>query len=126
MESEQFLSKDEFIRQFKAAKDDCDHCLLQLMAGTGLRVGEMVQIRIEDIDFDNACLHIRAENAKYKKARTVVLLPPVVDVSQRLVAECSSGWLFPGYKKAHSVTAPPMGYAVHSGILLKVPGGKNE
>jgi integrase/recombinase XerD len=101
MESEQFLSKEEFIKLYRAAKDDRERCLLQLMAGTGLRVGEMVQIRIEDIDFDNAYLHIRAENAKYKKARTVVLLPPVIDVLQRLVAGRSSGWLFPGYKKGH-------------------------
>ena len=67
MESEQFLSKEEFIQLYRAAKDDRERCLLQLMVGTGLRVGEMVQIRIEDIDFENAYLHIRAENAKYKK-----------------------------------------------------------
>jgi integrase/recombinase XerD len=101
MESEQFLSKEEFIRLYKAAKDDRERCLLQLMTGTGLRVGEMVQIRIEDIDFDNAYLHIRAENAKFKKARTVVLLPPVTNALQKLAAGRSSGWLFPGYKKGH-------------------------
>jgi hypothetical protein len=41
MESEQFLSKDEFIKLYMAAKDDRERCLLQLMAGTGLRVGEI-------------------------------------------------------------------------------------
>ena len=56
---------------------------------------------IEDIGFGNAYLHIRAENAKYKKARTVVLLPPVMNALQKLSAGRSSGWLFPGYKKGH-------------------------
>lgn len=69
---------DEFARLLKAAKDDREKCLLLLLAGAGLRVGEMVAVRAEDIDFRKAYLHIRSANAKFKKARTVVLLPPVI------------------------------------------------
>jgi integrase len=46
-----------------------------LLAGAGLRVGEIVQIRAEDVDFSKGYLHVPALNAKFKKPRTVVLLP---------------------------------------------------
>ena len=40
-------------------------------------------------------------HAKLKKARTVVLLPPVIDALQRYLAGRSEGWLFPGYSGDH-------------------------
>ena len=79
MEAEKFLKPDEFAKLLKAAKDDRERCILLLLAGAGLRVGETVAIRAEDIDFGKAYLHIRSANAKLKKARTVVLLPPVIE-----------------------------------------------
>jgi hypothetical protein len=40
---------------------------------------EMTQIRIEDVDFSEGYLHVPATNAKFKKLRTVVLLPQVAE-----------------------------------------------
>ena len=51
MESEKFLKPDEFARLLKAAKDNREKCILLLLAGAGLRVGETVAIRADDIDF---------------------------------------------------------------------------
>ena len=45
MEAEKFLKPDEFARLLKAAKDDREWCILLLLAGAGLRVGETVAIR---------------------------------------------------------------------------------
>ena len=87
MEAEKFLKPDEFARLLKAAKDDRERCILLLLAGAGLRVGETVAIRAEDIDFGKTYLHIRSANAKLKKARTVVLLPPVIEALQRYLVE---------------------------------------
>lgn len=101
MEAEKFLTPDEFARLLKAAKDDREKCILLLLAGTGLRVGEMVAVRAEDIDFKKAYMHIRSANAKFKKARTVVLLPPVIDSLQKYLAGRSEGWLFLGYGGKH-------------------------
>jgi integrase/recombinase XerD len=101
MEAEKFLTPDEFARLLKAAKDDREKCLLLLLAGAGLRIGEMVAVRAEDIDFRKAYLHIRSANAKLKKARTVVLLPPVIESLQKHLAGRSEGWLFPGYSGEH-------------------------
>lgn len=60
MEAEQFLHHEEFERLLKAARDKREHCMLLLLAGAGLRVGEMTAIKAEDIDFAKGYLHIRA------------------------------------------------------------------
>ena len=104
MEPEKFLTPAEFKALFKAAKDDRERCFLLLLAGAGLRVGEMTQIRAEDVDFAKGFLHIQASNAKYKKARTVVLLPQVAEAVKRKISGHTKGWLFRGYHAGHITT----------------------
>jgi integrase/recombinase XerD len=104
MEVEQFLRPEEFERLLKEGRDDRERCMLLLLAGAGLRVGEMTAIRAEDIDFTKGYLHIRAESAKGKKPRTVVLLSPVADALKKYLAGRTQGWLFPGYKRAQIST----------------------
>ena len=104
MEPEKFLTLTEFNALLKAAKDDRERCILLLLAGAGLRVGEMTQIRAEDVDFAKEFLHIQASSAKYKKARTVVLLPQVAEVVKRKLSGHTKGWLFRGYHAGHITT----------------------
>jgi integrase/recombinase XerD len=101
MEPEKFLTHAEFTALLKAARDDRERCILLLLAGAGLRVSEMTQIRAEDVDFSKGYLHVPALNAKFKKPRTVVLLPQVAKVISRLLAGRSKGWLFPSYRDSH-------------------------
>jgi integrase len=101
MEPEKFLTHAEFNALLKAAQDDRERCILLLLAGAGLRVSEMTQIRAEDIDFSKGYLHVPALNAKFKKARTVVLLPQVAKSISRLLSGRSKGWLFPSYREGH-------------------------
>jgi integrase/recombinase XerD len=101
MEPEKFLTPVEFNALLKAANDDRERCILLLLAGAGLRVGEMTQVRAEDMDFRKGYLHVQALNAKFKKPRTVVLLPQVAEVLQKQLAERSKGWLFPSYREEH-------------------------
>jgi integrase/recombinase XerD len=101
MEPEKFLTPAEFNALLKAAKDDRERCILLLLAGAGLRVGEMTQIKAEDIDFRKGYLHVQATNAKFKKPRTVVLLPQVAEVLNKQLAGRSKGWLFPSYREGH-------------------------
>jgi integrase len=101
MEPEKFLTHAEFNALLKAAQDDRERCILLLLAGAGLRVSEMTQIRAEDIDFSKGYLHVPALNAKFKKARTVVLLPQVAKSISRLLSRRSKGWLFPSYREGH-------------------------
>ena len=49
MEVEQFLRPEEFEHLLTSARDEREKCMLLLLAGAGLRVGEMAAIRAEDI-----------------------------------------------------------------------------
>jgi integrase/recombinase XerD len=104
MEPEKFLIPTEFNALLKVANDDRERCILLLLAGAGLRVGEMTQIRAEDIDFSKGYLHVQAVNAKFNKPRTVVLLPRVAEVLKKQLAGRSKGWLFPSYRDGHIST----------------------
>ena len=104
MEVEQFLRPEEFEHLLSATQNEREQCMLLLLAGAGLRVGEMTAIRAEDIDSSKGYLHIRAEGAKGKKTRTVVILPPVSKALKKHLAGRTQGWLFPGYKGKHIST----------------------
>jgi integrase/recombinase XerD len=96
-----FLTHAEFNVLLKAAKDDRERCILLLLAGAGLRVGEMTQIKAEDIDFSKGYLHVQAINAKFNKPRTVVLFPLVAESIKKLLEGRTKGWLFPSYREGH-------------------------
>ena len=68
------MTPAEFNALLKATKDNRERCVLLLLAGAGLRVGEMTQIKAEEKDFRRGYQHVQATNAKFKKPRTVVLL----------------------------------------------------
>ena len=93
MKPEEFLSMEEFKMLLQNTKDNRDRCILLLLGAVGLREGEMCQIKVGDIDFEKGYLHIPASNAKYKKSRTVVLLPVVLDVLHAQTSD--SIWLLP-------------------------------
>lgn len=79
------LSKGE-VRRLLAATDNPKHQLiLQLCYGMGLRVSEIVQLKIEDIDTERLQVHIRS--AKGKKDRYVNLPELVLDALQAYLKE---------------------------------------
>jgi len=51
--------------------------------------------------FSKGYLHVPAINAKFKKPRTVVLLPNVAEAIAKLLAGRSKSWLFPRYREEH-------------------------
>jgi integrase len=101
MEPEKFLTPTEFKALLKATKDVRERCTLLLLAGAGLRVGEMTQIQASDIDLQKGYLHIQAAKSKGKKPRTAVLLPQVTEAIVKQLAGRSKGWLFPSYRGGH-------------------------
>jgi integrase len=63
-----------------------NHAILLLLARLGLRAGETVALRLEDIDWDNAHLLIRS-----KKGRGLARLPLPADVGQAIVRYLKEG-----------------------------------
>lgn len=101
METENFLKADEFELLLSAAKDAREQCLLWVLAGIGLRIGETVSARIEHIHFDQSYMRIPKANAKGKKARTVALLPKVNEALKAYLGDRKDGWLFPSIAGDH-------------------------
>jgi len=65
------LSKQEVERIINLTKNPKHHCILSLLYGCGLRVSEVVKVKIRDIDFDRNLIYIK--QAKGKKDRVVFL-----------------------------------------------------
>jgi integrase/recombinase XerD len=99
MKPEEFLSLQEFKMLLQNVRDNRDRCILLLLGAVGLRAGEMCKIKVGDIDFEKGYLHIPASNAKYKKPRTVVLLPSVMEALHSQILD--STWLLPSRAGDH-------------------------
>ncbi len=89
------LSRDEVLQFFAAFPSDPDRMLVRTTYACGLRIGEVVRLRVADIDSGRGVLHVR--QSKGRKDRQVPLSP-------RLLAELRDywrrlrprDWLFPG------------------------------
>ncbi len=66
-----YLTRDE-VRRLLAGVDNLKHrCILQLLYGAGLRVSEVLALKVTDIDSGSMLIHVR--NSPGHKDRTVVL-----------------------------------------------------
>jgi integron integrase len=70
------LSVDEVKKVLKAVPED-DRLLLELAYGSGLRVSELIRLRVKDLDFDNRLVIVRA--AKGNKDRGTLLPRKLVE-----------------------------------------------
>lgn len=103
MEPGYFLKIDEFHCLLQTAESPRDRLVLLLLGGVGLRVGEIVQIKVEDLDLEAGYLFVRASNARSKKDRTVILIPPAVAELRRYLTDdtIDHDYLFPGRTSGH-------------------------
>jgi len=98
------LSPQEVVRLLDAARAGRDRVLLQVAYACGLRIGELLRLRVTDIDGGRMVLLVR--QGKGRKDRLVPL-------SQRLLAELRAygrryrpdGWLFPGANPERPLSA---------------------
>lgn len=71
-----FISDDDFIKLIKSLNTSKyheyrDYVLIQLLIDSGMRIGETLQILTEDIDINNRCIYLQADNTKSKKGRNI-------------------------------------------------------
>ena len=71
------ISKNDIVKIFAQVKNPKHLLMLKLCYGMGLRVSEIVNLKISDIDSGRMLVHI--ENAKGKKDRYVVLPSSILD-----------------------------------------------
>ena len=112
------LSRDEVTRLIAAAPNLKSQTALSVAYATGLRVSEVVALKVTDIDSKRMTL--RVEQGKGRKDR-YAMLPPVL--LERLRAwwrqahaqgkMLPGGWLFPGLNPVESLTTRQLNRAIH-------------
>lgn len=113
------LSREEVARLIAATENLKHQTALTLAYGAGLRVSEVVALKVADIDSQRMTLRI--EQAKGRKDRYAMLSPLLL---QRLrtwwrVAHAQGkmlpgGWLFPGLDPVESLTPRQLNRAIHA------------
>lgn len=89
------LSKEEVIRILVSIPNAKHRLLIALLYGSGLRVGELLRLRIEDIDGDR--LQIRVRQSKGRKDRYVTLSYKLLGMLREYWKKYRpEGYLFPG------------------------------
>jgi site-specific recombinase XerD len=110
------LSPAEVRRLFDAAPDPFYRVLLQTAYAAGLRVSEVVRLRVTDVDAERMALHVRA--AKGGKDRLV----PLSAVLLRLLRghwheHRPKEWLFPGQTPAGHISTAQVQRTCHRAVL---------
>ncbi len=94
------LSKDEVRRLIVETKNPKHHTMISLLYGAGLRVGELVRLKMRDFDFDRKVIHV--VSGKGKKDRYTLLPESLMQIlqKQKLVKD-PQNFLFTNQKGKH-------------------------
>ena len=65
-----YLKKEQWHCLLESADNYSDKLIVKLLYSTGMRVGELAKLKVEDIDFQERFIHIPAENTKTNTTRT--------------------------------------------------------
>jgi site-specific recombinase XerD len=85
---------------------------LSIAYGAGLRVGEVVMLRVGDIDSKR--MLIRVEQGKGRKDRHAMLSPQLLELLRAWWRQCrSQSWLFPGQDPVRPLTARQLNRVCH-------------
>lgn len=92
-----YLTREEW-QKLKGSIDDFrDKVLIEFLYETGMRVGELSKLRIEDIDFESAFIHIPWKNSKTRTSRTIYVPEEILNNIKAYLKfiKKKSGSLFP-------------------------------
>jgi site-specific recombinase XerD len=113
------LSRDEVARLIAAAGNLKHQTALSVAYGAGLRVSEVVALKVTDIDSQRMILRI--EQGKGSKDRYAMLSPVLLErlrgwwrVARAQGKMLEGGWLFPGLNPIESLSCRQLNRAVHA------------
>ncbi|MBK6744460.1 MAG: site-specific integrase [Hydrogenophilales bacterium] len=113
------LSPDEVKRLIAAAGNLKHQTALALAYATGLRVSEVVSLKVGDIDSQRMTL--RVEQGKGQKDRYAMLSPVLLErlrlwwrVARAQGKMLDGGWLFPGQNPVRHLSARQLDRAIHA------------
>jgi site-specific recombinase XerD len=113
------LSRDEVARLIAAAPNQKCQTALSIAYGTGLRVSEVIALKVSDIDSQRMTL--RVEQGKGNKDRYAMLSPVLLErlrswwrVAHAQGKMLPNGWLFPGLDPVDPLSARQLNRAIHA------------
>jgi integrase/recombinase XerD len=113
------LSRDEVARLIAAAPNLRSQTALSVAYATGLRVSEVVSLKVTDIDSKRMVLRI--EQGKGRKDRYAILSPVLLErlrawwrLAYAQGKMLPDGWLFPGLNPVEPLTARQLNRVIHS------------
>jgi site-specific recombinase XerD len=107
------LSPEEVMRLLDAAPGLKYKAALSVAYGAGLRVSEVVALKVSDIDSKR--MIIRVEQGKGRKDRYVMLSPHLLELLRAWWrAARPQGWLFPGRNPVQPMTTRQLNRACHA------------
>jgi site-specific recombinase XerD len=113
------LSCEEVARLIAAAPNLKSQAALSVAYGTGLRAGEVIALKVTDID--STRMTLRVEQGKGRKDRYAMLSPVLLErlrawwrVGHAQGKILPNGWLFPGMDPTDPVTARQLNRAIHA------------
>ncbi len=117
------LSKEEVTRLLGAVGHIKHQTALSLAYGTGLRVGEVVALKVSDIDSQRMTL--RVEQGKGRKDRYAMLSPVLLErlrcwwrVARAQGRMLDGGWLFPGRNPIEALGTRQLNRAINDAAIL--------
>ncbi len=111
------LSPEEIARFLEAAPGLKYRAALSVAYGAGLRAGEIVSLKVSDIDSKR--MVIRVEQGKGRKDRYVMLSPSLLELLRAYwKAKRPQGWLFPGQNRVNPLTTRQLNRACHAAALV--------
>jgi site-specific recombinase XerD len=113
------LSRDEVARLIAAAPNLKYQTALSIAYGTGLRVSEVIALKVSDIDSQRMTL--RVEQGKGSKDRYAMLSPVLLErlrswwrVARAQGKMLPNGWLFPGLDPMDPLSTRQLNRAIHA------------
>ena len=97
------LSREE-IRTVMTFMNGSALLMVQLLYGSGLRLMEVLRLRVKDVDFDHQCLIVR--DGKGRKDRVTILPAPVSDDLKQQIERVSHYYALDKLENRHEVWMP--------------------
>lgn len=105
------LSRDEVRRLLDAVPNPKHRAALVMAYSAGLRISEVVRLRLEDLDVDRGVVHVRG--GKGRKDRQSLLSGRALDaIDEFRSLERGPDWLFPGARPGRHLTDRTLQHAV--------------
>jgi integrase/recombinase XerD len=102
MRPQDFLTREEFAKLKAAIQDDREGAIVLTLAGTGMRVNELCNLKIEDIDFEQSYIHV--DVAKSGRPRTLIAPKPTLEALREHLHGRNAGFVFLGRQDGHLST----------------------